>query len=46
MDDISGENYIPIDKEKLKEEHKEELRNAVDWFEQECLNSFTSTRSG
>ena len=46
MDDINGANYIPVDKEKLKEEYKEELRKAVESYEQECLKSFTANRSG
>ena len=44
--EISGNNQIPIDKEKLKEEHKEELEALKDAFEQQCLLSFNTNRSG
>ena len=44
--EISGNNQIPIDKEKLKEEHKAELKALADAFEQQCLLSFSTNRSG
>ena len=44
--EISGNNQIPIDKEKLKEEHKAELKAHTDAFEQRCLLSFSTKRSG
>jgi hypothetical protein len=43
---VSGNNQIPIDKEKLKEEHKAELKAITDAFEQRCLLSFSTNRSG
>ena len=44
--EVSGQNQIPIDKEKLKEEHKAELKAITDAFEQRCLLSFSTNRSG
>jgi hypothetical protein len=44
--EVSGNNQIPIDKEKLKEEHKAELKGLTDAFEQRCLLSFSTNRSG
>jgi len=44
--EISGNNQTPIDKEKLKEEHKAELKALTDAFEQQCLLSFSTNRSG
>jgi len=44
--EISGQNQIPIDKEKLKEEYKAELKAIIDAFEQKCLLSFSTNRSG
>ena len=41
-----GKQLDPIDKEKLKEEHKEELEALKDAFEQQCLLSFSTNRSG
>ena len=43
---VNNSNYIPVDKDKLKDEHKEELRKAVELYEQECLKAFTAIRSG
>ena len=43
---MSGNNQIPIDKEKLKEEHKAELKAITDTFEQQCILSFSTNRSG
>jgi len=31
--EVSNDNYIPVDKEKLKDEHKEELRKAMELYE-------------
>ena len=45
-DKISRGNQIPIDKDKLKEEHKVELKAATDAYEQRCLLSFNANRSG
>ena len=44
--EVSEQNQIPIDKEKLKEEHKVELKAITDAFEQRCLLSFSTNRSG
>ena len=44
--EISEHNQIPIDKEKLKEEQKAELRVVVKAFEQQCLLSYSTNRSG
>ena len=44
--EVSEQNNIPIDKEKLKEEHKAELKAITDAFEQQCLLSFSTNRSG
>ena len=44
--EVSEHNQIPIDKEKLKEEQKAELRAVVESFEQQCLLSYSTNRSG
>ena len=44
--EVYGNNQIPINKEKLKEEHKAELKALTDAFEQRCLLSFSTNRSG
>ena len=36
-DKVSTSNKISIDKDKLKEEHKAELKAATEAFEQRCL---------
>ena len=43
---VSTGNKISIDKDKLKEEHKAELKAAAEAFEQRCLLSFSTNRSG
>ena len=43
---VSPQNQIPIDKDKLKEEQKAELKAATDTYEQWCLLSFSTNRSG
>ena len=45
-DMVSTRNQIPIDKDKLKEEQKAELKVATDAYEQRCLLSFSTNRSG
>ena len=45
-DKVSTSNQIPIDKDKLKEEQKAELKEATDTYEQRCLLSFSANRSG
>jgi len=44
--EVSEHNQIPIDKEKLKEEQKAELRAVMEAFEQQCLLSYSTNRSG
>ena len=43
---VSPQNQIPIDKDKLKEEQKAELKAATDAYEQRCLLSYSTNRSG
>ena len=43
---VSPQNQIPIDKDKLKEEQKAELKAATDAYEQRCLSSYNTNRSG
>ena len=45
-DKVSIENQIPIDKDKLKEERRAELKAGTDAYEQWCLLSFSTNRSG
>lgn len=45
-DKVSAQNQIPIHKDKLKEEHKVELMAATEAYEQRCLLSFSTNRSG
>ena len=45
-DKVSTGNQIPIDKDKLKEEQKVKLKVATEAFEQRCLLSFSTNRSG
>ena len=45
-DKVSTGNQIPIDKDKLKEEQKAELKDATDAYEQRCLLSYSTNRSG
>ena len=44
--EVTEDNYIPVDEDKLNDEHKEELQKATDAFKQACLKSFSATRSG
>ena len=44
--EVSENNQIPIDKDKLKEEQKAELKAATDAYEQWCLLSYSTNRSG
>ena len=43
---VNDDNYIPVDRDKLKEDQQKELREAVERYERECLKSFSTTRSG
>ena len=43
---VFGQNQMPIDKEKLKEEQKVELKTITEAFEQQCLLSYSTNRSG
>ena len=44
--EVDEGNYIPVEKDKLKEDQQKELREAVDQYERECLKSYSATRSG
>ena len=44
--EVSRQNQIPIDKEKMKEEQKAELKAITEAFEQQCLLSYSTNRSG
>ena len=43
--EVTEENYIPVDKDKLKDEQKAELERATKAYEKECLKSFSATRA-
>jgi hypothetical protein len=43
--DVSEENYIPVDENKLKEEQKKEYEELVENFKRECLKSYSITSS-
>ena len=43
---IFPQNQIPIDKDQLKEEQKAELKAVIEAFEQQCLLSYSTNRSG
>ena len=43
---VSPQNQIPIDMDKLKEEQKAELKAAIEVYEQRCLLSYSTNRSG
>ena len=45
MSDLKEDNHIPVEKDKLKDEQKAELKAAIDAYEQQCLLSFSATRS-
>ena len=45
-DSVNEDNYISVDKDKLKEEQKAELKKAQEAYEQECLKTFSATRAG
>jgi hypothetical protein len=44
--EVSEDNYIPVDKDKLKEDQQKELREHVDKYKRECLKSCSINRSG
>ena len=44
--DVSEENYVPVEEEKLKDEQKNKLAKALEAYKHECLKSFSATRSG
>ena len=46
MSDVKEDSYIPVNKDQLKDEQKTKLKRATDDYEQECLKSFSATRSG
>ena len=43
---VFPQDQISIDKDKLKKEQKAELKAAIDAYEQRCLLSFSTNRSG
>jgi len=43
---VSPQNQILINKDKLKEEQKVELKAATDAYKQRCLLSYSTNRSG
>ena len=43
---VFPQDQISIDKDKLKEEQKTELKAATDAYEQWCLLSYSTNRSG
>ena len=43
---VFPQNQILIDKDKLKEEQKAELKAAIEAYEQRCLLSYSTNRSG
>ena len=45
-DKVCTRNQIPIDKDKLKEEQKAELKAAIEDYERQCLLSFSTNRTG
>ena len=44
--EVSEDNYIPVDENKLKEDQKQEYQDLVERFKRECLKSYNVTRSG
>ena len=44
--EVKEDNYIPVDKDKLKDDQKAEFAKATRAYEQECLKSFSATRTG
>ena len=45
-DKVLTGNQIPINKDKLKEEQKVELKAGIEAYEQWCLPSFSTNKSG
>jgi hypothetical protein len=41
--DVNDDNYIPVNEDKLSEEHKIELEKATEAYRRECLKSFSAT---
>ena len=44
--EIDEGNYVPVEEDKLKEDQQKELREAMERYKQECLKSYSPTRSG
>ena len=44
--ELTEDNYIPVDEDKLKDDKKAELEKATDDYKKACLKSFSSTRGG
>ena len=41
---VNDDNYIPVNEDKHREEHKIELEKATEAYMRECLKSFSATR--
>ena len=44
--EVSEDNYVPVDENKLKEDQQKEYLELVEKFKRECLKSYSVTRSG
>ena len=44
--EVTEKNYVLMGKDKLKDDQKAELAKARKAYEQECLKSFSATRTG
>ena len=44
--EVIEDNYVSVDKDKLKDDQLAELDKATKAYEQECLKSFSATRTG
>ena len=42
--DVNEENYVPVPKDKLKEDQKKEYEELVEKFKRECLKSYSCYR--
>ena len=43
---VCEDNYVPVDKNKLKKDQEKELREAMEKYEREYLKSYSANRSG
>ena len=44
--EVQEGNYVPVEEDKLKEDHQMEYLEAVEKYKRECLKSYSITRSG